>query len=147
MQLDVNNSINGISSINGEQIGGFHNLLLNARGLINQRSYTSGAATSSANQYTVDRWRVVTSGQSVSWTDSAGIRTFTAPAGGFEQVVSGENIESGTHVINWEGTATCEIDGVSKSKGDTVTLTNGVDCKVTLQDILFQKKQELLEPF
>ena len=55
------------------------NLIMNSLGRVNQRGYTSGTATGAANQYTLDRWRVVTSGQNLSWTGNTARRTMTAP--------------------------------------------------------------------
>lgn len=123
---------------------GFRNKLINPLGTINQRGYVSAAATTAANQYTVDRWYVVTSGQALSWTESAGVRTFTAPAGGVGQKIEGANLLSGTHTISWTGTATCTVDGVAKVSGDTVTLTGGTDCAVIFSGGTFSKPQ--LEP-
>jgi hypothetical protein len=73
---------------------------------------------------------VVTSGQSITFTDSANVRTVTAPAGGIEQVIEGLNILSGTYVLNWTGTATATVNGTSVAKGGTVTLTGGTNCTV-----------------
>ena len=119
-----------LSSINGGPLAGMRNLLINGNPIINQRGYVSGTATSGANQYTLDRWRVVTSGQSITFTDSANVRTVTAPAGGIEQVIEGLNILSGTYVLNWTGTATATVDGTSVAKGGTVTLTGGTNATV-----------------
>jgi hypothetical protein len=120
------------------------NLLINGNPIINQRGYVSGTATSGANQYTLDRWRVVTSGQSITFTDSANVRTVTAPAGGIEQVIEGINILSGTYVLNWTGTATATVDGASVAKGGTVTLTGGTNCTVRFSGGTFSLPQ--LEP-
>jgi hypothetical protein len=113
-------------------VGGFsfRNRLMNAQGLINQRGYVSGTATTSANQYTVDRWRVVTSGQNLTFSTSANQVTFTAPAGGVEQVIEGLNLESGTYVLNWEGTATATVGGTAVAKGGTVTVVGGTNTTV-----------------
>lgn len=111
---------------------GLRNLIINGNPLINQRGYVSGTATVAANQYTLDRWRVVTSGQAVSWTDSAGIRTVTAPAGGMEQVIEGLGLIGGTYTVNWVGTASCTVGGASVAKGAQVTLTGGVDVTIRL---------------
>ncbi|QKV17864.1 hypothetical protein [Oricola thermophila] len=121
--------------------GGGKNLLINALGTINQRGYTSGSATSSANEYTVDRWRVVTSGQSLSWTESEGVRTFTAPAGGVEQVIEGGAILSGDYVLSWDGTATATVNGNAVSNGGTVTLTGGSDVTVRFSGGTFSLPQ------
>jgi len=111
-------------------LGGFRNKLINALGAINQRAYVSGAATSGANQYTLDRWRVVTSGQNLSWAESAGVRTMTAPAGGVEQVVTGGGIIGGSYVLNWTGTATATVNGTPRTKGEVFTLTGGADVTI-----------------
>lgn len=113
-------------------LAGFRNLIINGNPLINQRAYTSGAATSGANQYTLDRWRVVTSGQNASWTDSAGVRTVTAPAGGMEQVVEGAGLIAGTYTLSWNGTATATVNGAAVAKGAQVTLTGGADVTVRM---------------
>jgi hypothetical protein len=120
------------------------NALINGNPTINQRGYVSGTATTAANQYTLDRWRVVTSGQNISWTDSANVRTVTAPAGGFEQVVEGINLFSGSYVLSWTGTATATVAGSSVANGATVTLVGGVDTTVRFSGGTFALAQ--LEP-
>jgi hypothetical protein len=133
-----------IPSLNGGPLAGLRNLLINANPLINQRGYVSGTATTAANQYTLDRWRVVTSGQAISWTDSANVRTVTAPAGGVEEVIEGINVFSGTFTLNWTGTATATVNGSAVAKGGTVTLTGGTDCTVRFSNGTFSLPQ--LEP-
>jgi len=123
---------------------GFRNAIINGNPIINQRVYVSGTATTGANQYTLDRWRVVTSGQSITWTDSNNVRTVTAPAGGVEQVIEGVNILSGTYTLNWTGTATATVDGNAVSKGGNVTLTGGTNCTVRFSSGTFALAQ--LEP-
>ena len=107
-----------------------HNLIINGDGGVNQRSYTSGTATTGANEYTLDRWRVVTSGESLTFTGNEAGRTMTAPSGGVEQVIEGLNIAGGTYVITWTGTATGAVDGTTVSSGDTVTLTANTNATV-----------------
>jgi hypothetical protein len=116
-----------------------HNLLINSLGMINQRGYVSGTATVSANQYTIDRWRVVESGQSLSWTHSAGVRTMTAPAGGVEQVIESVNVLSGTYKISWSGTATCLVGGSAVTNGAEVTLTGGANVTIRFSGGTFSK--------
>jgi hypothetical protein len=119
-----------VANLNGGPLAGFRNVIINGNPTINQRSYVSGTATTVANQYTLDRWRVVTSGQAISWTDSAGVRTVTAPAGGVEQVIEGLSVIGGTYALNWTGTATATINGASVAKGGNVTLAGGTDATV-----------------
>jgi hypothetical protein len=108
------------------------NLIINGNPVINQRVYVSGTATSGANQYTLDRWRVVVSGQALSWTDSAGIRTVTFPAGGAEQVIEGLNNLGGVHTLSWVGNATATVNGASVANGGQVTLTGNTDVTIRM---------------
>lgn len=132
------------ASLNGGPLAGFRNLIINGNPNINQRGYVSGAATSGANQYTLDRWRVVTSGQNISFTDSANVRTVTAPAGGCEQVIEGISILSGTYTLSWTGTATATVGGTAVSKGGNFTLTGGADNTVRFSSGTFSLVQ--IEP-
>jgi hypothetical protein len=128
------NILDGVTATSAQintviQLAG-RNLIMNSLGRINQRGYTSGTATSAANEYTLDRWRVVTSGQSLTWTGNTARRTMTAPAGGVEQVIEGLNVVGGTYTINWTGTATCTVAGTARIKGETFTLTAATDTTV-----------------
>lgn len=129
------------ADIGADILGGFRNLLINPLGTINQRVYTSGAATSGANQYTLDRWRVVTSGQNLAWTESEGVRTMTAPAGGVEQVVDGRSILTGDHVLSWTGTATATVNGTARTVGEVFTLTGGSNATVRFSNGTFSLPQ------
>lgn len=133
-----------VANLNGGPLAGFRNLIINGNPTINQRVYVSGTATTVANQYTLDRWRVVTSGQNISFTDSANVRTVTAPAGGCEQVVEGLSILSGTYTLNWTGTATATVGGTAVAKGGNVTLTGGTDATVKFSSGTFTQVQ--IEP-
>jgi hypothetical protein len=73
---------------------------------------------------------VVTSGQNLTFTTTNNEVTFTAPAGGVEQVIEGLNLESGTYVLNWEGTATATVGGTAVAKGGTVTVVGGTNTTV-----------------
>ena len=106
------------------------NLIINGSGRVNQRAYVSAVATTVANQFTLDRWFVVTSGQNLTFTGNDAGRTMTAPAGGVSQVIEGANIVGGTYVINWTGTATCTVGGVARLKGATFTLTANTNVTV-----------------
>lgn len=119
-----------VASINSGPIGGSRNAIINGNPIINQRGYVSGTATGGANQYTLDRWRVVTSGQSITWADSQNVRTVTAPAGGVEQIIEGINLITGTYTLSWTGTATATVNGSAVANGATVSITGGVDTTV-----------------
>lgn len=106
------------------------NRLINGNFAINQRAYVSGTNTTVANQYTLDRWRVVTSGQNVTWVASGAGSQITAPAGGIEQVIEAMNIEGGTYCLSWTGTATATVNGVAIANGGTVALPSNANATV-----------------
>ena len=132
--------LDGTNGITAANVYG-RNLIINGSGRINQRVYTSGAATSGANEYTLDRWRVVTSGQSLTFTGTNAGRVMTAPAGGAEQVIEGANIAGGTYVLNWTGTATATVDGNAVAKGGTFTLTANTNATVRFTGGTFSEVQ------
>jgi len=109
----------------GSSAAGEANLLINASFRINQRNYVSGAATTKANQYTLDRWRVDTLGQALAFSAAANITTATAPAGGISQVIEAVNVVDGQHVLSWEGTATAQVNGVAVTSGTPFNLAGG----------------------
>lgn len=106
------------------------NYVINGNPKINQRAYVSGTATTGANEYTLDRWRVVTSGQSLTFSEVNNLVTCTAPAGGVEQVIDGDNLISGTYTIVFTGNATCTVDTVPKASGDTFTVVGGTNVTI-----------------
>ena len=127
----VTSNINA-ASYNGGQLAGFRNLLINGNFQINQRDYVSGTNVGAANTYTLDRWRVVTSGQNVTFTASGNGNQITAPAGGIEQVIEDINIGGGTYVLNWTGTATATVNGTARAKGESFTLPANTNATVRL---------------
>lgn len=116
----------------------YKNLVINGNPLINQREYVSAAATSGANEYTLDRWRVVTSGQALTFSTTENVVTMTLPVGGIEQVIEGLNIQSGTHIIRFvaTGDTVCTVDAVTKASGDTFTLTGGTNATLKFSSAL-----------
>lgn len=109
------------------------NLLINAGFWVNQRGYTSGTVTASANQFTLDRWFIPTSGQSLSFTDYEGTRTITAPASGICQVIEGEHIPSGAYTLSWQGTATGYVNDIAFTNGSSMSITGGANITVKFE--------------
>jgi hypothetical protein len=106
------------------------NILINADFRINQRGYVSGTATSGANEYTLDRWRIVTLGESITFPALGTDNEITCPNGGLEQEVEALNVQGGDYVISWEGSAVCTVNGVSRVKGESFTLTGNTNATV-----------------
>lgn len=111
------------SSGPGNSPFGIRNKLINSLCLLNQRGYVSGAATTGANQYTIDRWRVVVSGQNISYVNGGGFGIVTAPAGGVEQPISADEIDGGTYYLTWVGTATATVNGTPVTNGGSIAIT------------------------
>lgn len=95
----------------------FRNKVINGNFSVNQRNYFSGTATGVANAYTLDRWRVVTSGQSLTFSASGAGNAAVAPAGGIEQVIEGNNIDGGVYTLSWVGAGTATVNGVAIANG------------------------------
>jgi hypothetical protein len=114
----------------GVGAGAGANLLINPAFRINQRGYVSGAATVAANQYTLDRWRVNVSGQSLSWGRSNNTTVVTVPAGGISQIVEGINLLDGQYVLDWQGTATATAGGVAVAKGVPFAVMGSADLTI-----------------
>lgn len=124
-------TLDGTNGISAANVFG-RNLIINGSGRVNQRAYVSGTATTGANQYTLDRWRVVVLGENLSFTGDESGRTMTAPAGGVEQVVESLNVVGGDYVLNWTGTATATVDGVARTKGEVFTLSANTNVIIRL---------------
>lgn len=127
--LDSAGTVTTSSLVNGTALS-FRNKIINGNFGINQRAYVSGTATSGVNQYTLDRWRVVTSGQNLTFSASGTGNIVTAPAGGIEQVIESLNIEGGTYTLSWTGTATGAVNGSAVSNGGQVTLTANTNATI-----------------
>lgn len=110
--------------------GSASNLVVNPTGAVNQRGYVSGTATVSANQFTLDRWFVLVSGQSLTFTGTDAGRVMTAPAGGVAQVFDGRNIAGGTYVMSWTGAATLTVNGTARARGEAFTLPANTNAKI-----------------
>jgi hypothetical protein len=119
-----------LSPANG-QLAGMRNKIMNGNFGINQRAYVSGAATT-AGQYTLDRWKVTGSG-GVTFSTTENKTTVTIPSGQtLQQVIEGLNLESGTYVLSWEGTAQGKIDAGSYGSSGAVTasITGGTNTTI-----------------
>lgn len=110
--------------------GGFKNLLINSKFGVNQRN-VSGAVTLAAGAYGHDRWKAGSGGCTYTFSTSAGITTLTITAGTLVQVIEGNNLRSGTHVLGWDGTATGRIaTGGYAASPVTGTATGGTNLSI-----------------
>jgi hypothetical protein len=120
------------------------NLLINGDFRINQRN-VSGTVTLAANTYGHDRWKAGASGCTYTFSTSNGTTTITITAGSLIQVIEGNNLETGTYVMSWEGTATGKIgSGILSASGVSASVTGGSNLNVefstgTLTNIKLEK--------
>ena len=138
---------NGITFPDSTQLGsgvslGNRNRIINGNFGINQRVYVSAVATTVANQYTLDRWRVVTSGQNLTFSASGNGNSVTAPDGGLEQVIEDINIEGGTYVCSWTGAGTLSVNGTARAKGESFTLPANTNATVRIVGVVSQFQLE-----
>ena len=121
----------GVQSINGGQLAGMRNKIINGGFNINQRVYVSGATTT-AGQYTLDRWKV-TSTAGVTFSTTANKVTVNIPTGQtLQQVIEGLNLQSGNYILSWEGTAKGRIGlGAYGTSGSVIAaITGGVNTTI-----------------
>jgi hypothetical protein len=118
---------NTLSSINGGQLAGFRNALINANFSINRR-VVSGTVTLGAGVYGHDRWKAGAGGCTYTFATVNNVTTLTISAGTLQQVIEGNNLQSGNYKLSWVGTATARVDtggyGASGVVGTAVGGTN-----------------------
>lgn len=120
-----------VKSLNGGQLAGMRNKIINGAFQVNQRAYVSGAATT-AGQYMLDRWKVTGTG-GVTFSTTNNKTTVTIPSGQtLQQVIEGLNLQTGTYVLSWEGTAQGRIGGGSYGSSGAVTasITGGTNTTI-----------------
>ena len=117
------------------------NKIINGNFLINQR-LVSGTVTLSAGAYGHDRFKAGSSGATYTFATSANVTTITITAGSLIQVVEGNNLQSGTHVLSWTGTAQGKIGGGSyAASGVTGTATGGTNLSIEFNTGTISKVQ------
>lgn len=101
------------------------NRIINGNFQVNQRG-VSGTVVLAAGQYGHDRWKAGASGCTYTFATSGGVTTLTITAGSLQQVIEGSNLQTGTHVLSWTGTAQGKIGaGSYAASGVTGSVTGG----------------------
>lgn len=103
-----------IGTINGGAIG-TKNAIINGNFGINQRG-VSGTVSLAAGAYGHDRWKAGASGCTYTFVTSQNVTTITITAGTLQQVIEGLNLQSGTYLLSWTGTAQGRVDSGSYGK-------------------------------
>lgn len=106
------------------------NLLINGNPIINQRE-VSGTVVLSSGDYGHDRWKAGTGGCTYTFSESQNVVTIDISAGTLMQEIEGKNIQTGTHIFHWQGTATGRINSASYTVSpQTGNLTGGTNAIV-----------------
>lgn len=100
----------GANGLNGSTTGTLRNRIINGNFGINQRGYVSGAA-SAAGAYAHDRWKAGAAGCTYSFTPAKPDTTISILAGTIKQIIEDVNVEGGSYVLSWTGTATGRVNG------------------------------------
>lgn len=118
-------------SDNSGHLAGFRNKIINGSFAINQRAYVSGVAVGSG-LYGHDRWKQAASADTYTFATVGNKTTVTIPVGKvLRQVIEGLNLQTGTYILSWEGTAQGKIGaGDYGSSGITASITGGVDTTI-----------------
>lgn len=115
------------SSMNGGQLAGLRNRVINGNFNINQRA-VSGTVTLAAGAYGHDRFRGGASGCTYTFTTSLNGNILTITAGSLQQVIEGSNLEGGSFKLSWNGTATGRVDSGSYGASGVIgTATAGTN--------------------
>jgi len=106
------------------------NKIINGDFAVNQRQ-VSGTVSLSSGEYGHDRFKGGSSGATYTFATSENVTTITITAGTLQQVIEGNNLQSGTHTLSWTGTAQGKIDsGSFAATGVTGTATGGTNLTV-----------------
>jgi hypothetical protein len=97
-----------VTSMNGGQLAGLRNHIINGNFGIDQRGYTSGTALA-AGVYGHDRWKAGASGCTYTFTVAIPDTLITITANTLTQVIEGANIEGGQMTLSWAGTAQARV--------------------------------------
>lgn len=119
-------SLTALASVNGGQLAGIRNKIINGNFGINQRNASSASTAYAAGAYVMDRWKAGSGGCTLSFATTENVTTVTITAGTLVQVIEGNNLQSGTHILSWTGTAQGRIDsGSYGASGVTGTAIGG----------------------
>lgn len=120
----------GVVSMNGGQLAGLRNKLINGNFAVNQLEL-SGTVTLAAGAYGHDCWKAGASGCIYTFTKTGGVTTITITTGSLINVIDGINLVTRNHTLSWTGTAQGKVGaGSFAASGITVAVTGGTNLNV-----------------
>lgn len=130
-----------VPSLNGGQLAGLRNRVMNGNFAVNQRVVT-GSVVLAAGAYGHDRFKAGASGCTYTFATSANVTTLTISAGSLIQVIEGNNLETGTYTLSWSGTAQGKIGaGSYAASGVTGVITGGTNTNIEFNTGTLSKVQ------
>lgn len=119
-----------VPSLNGGQLAGHRNRVINGNFLVNQEA-VSGTVVLAAGAYGHDQWKAGASGCTYTFASSGGVTTLTITAGSLIQPIEGVSLQTGTHVLSWQGTAQGKIGaGSYGATGVSAAVTGGSNLNI-----------------
>jgi len=125
-----NAGISNLTSINGGQIAGNRNKIINGDFSVNQLA-VSGTVTLAAGAYGHDGFKGGAAGATYTFATVNNLTTVTISAGSLIQVIRGTYFQSGTYTLSWSGTAQGKIGaGALSASGVTGAAVGGTNLNV-----------------
>lgn len=93
-------------------VASLRNRLINGSFSVNQERYVSGVALA-AGVYGHDGWKAGGSGCTYTFSQTYPDTTITITAGSLKQIIEDKNVEGGSYVLTWTGTAVGSINGAA----------------------------------
>jgi hypothetical protein len=125
-----NAGISNLTSINGGQLAGNRNKIINGDFSINQLA-VSGTVTLAAGAYGHDGFKGGAAGCTYTFATVNNLTTVTISAGSLIQVIRGTYFQSGTYTLSWSGTAQGKIGaGALSASGVTGAAVGGTNLNV-----------------
>lgn len=117
------------------------NRVINGNFAVNQSNVT-GTVTLAAGAYGHDMYKAGAAGCTYTFATVGNVTTLTISAGSLIQVVEGLNLQTGTHVLSWTGTAQGKIGaGSFGASGITGLITGGTNTNIEFNTGTLSKVQ------
>jgi hypothetical protein len=121
------------------------NRLHNGGFRINQRTYVSGTALAAA-AYAHDRWKAGASGCTYTFTQAFPTTTITITAGTLQQIVETLEVEGGSYMLSWTGTAQGRVNAGSYAASPVAVTGLTANTAITVEFNTGTVGQVQLEP-
>jgi hypothetical protein len=108
------------------------NRLHNSGFRINQRSYVSGTALAAA-AYGHDRWKAGAGGCTYTFTQAQPATTITITAGTLQQIIDATDVEGGSYMLSWTGTAQGRVNAGTYAASPVAVIGLAANTTITVE--------------